>query len=157
MPDILAFGKKMQVCGVLAGPRIDEVERNVFVESSRINSTWGGNLVDMVRATRIHEVIESDNLCKHAEKEGNYLLDGLRQLARQDERITNIRGLGLLSAFDLPNQDLRDTMKRTAMANGLLVLGAGQRSIRLRPPLNVKRAELDHALGLLHETLKALG
>ena len=48
-PDLMAFGKKMQVCGMLAGPRIDEEPDNVFKVSSRLNSTWGGNLVDMVR------------------------------------------------------------------------------------------------------------
>jgi L-lysine 6-transaminase len=48
-PDILAFGKKAQVCGILAGTRIDDLDTNVFRVSSRINSTWGGNLVDMVR------------------------------------------------------------------------------------------------------------
>lgn len=156
VPDVLAFGKKMQVCGVLAGPRIDEVERNVFVESSRINSTWGGNLVDMVRAQRILEIIETDDICKHAAKQGEFLMNGLRHLAQQDERITNIRGRGLLCAFDLPNQDLRDAAKKLAMEKGLLVLGAGQRAIRLRPPLNVKKPELEHALMLIDDTLKSL-
>jgi L-lysine 6-transaminase len=51
-PDIIAFGKKTQVCGIMAGDRIDEVEDNVFVVSSRLNSTWGGSLVDMVRSQR---------------------------------------------------------------------------------------------------------
>ena len=156
VPDVLAFGKKMQVCGVLAGPRIDEVERNVFVESSRINSTWGGNLVDMVRAQRILEIIEADDICKHAAKQGEFLMNGLRHLGQQDERITNIRGRGLLCAFDLPNQDVRDAAKKLAMEKGLLVLGAGQRAIRLRPPLNVKKPELEHALMLIDDTLKSL-
>jgi L-lysine 6-transaminase len=59
-PDIIAFGKKMQVCGILAGKRLDEIEGNVFKVSSRINSTWGGNLVDMVRSSKIMEIIEED-------------------------------------------------------------------------------------------------
>ena len=58
MPDVVAFGKKTQVCGVMAGRRVDEVADNVFAVGSRINSTWGGNLVDMVRSRRILEVIE---------------------------------------------------------------------------------------------------
>lgn len=56
-PDVVAFGKKAQVCGVMAGGRVDDVPDNVFRVSSRINSTWGGNLTDMVRARRILEVI----------------------------------------------------------------------------------------------------
>ena len=50
-PDIISFGKKTQVCGIFAGDRLNEVEGHVFEESSRLNSTWGGNLVDMVRFT----------------------------------------------------------------------------------------------------------
>ena len=61
-PDVVAFGKKTQVCGVMAGGRVDEVPDNVFAVSSRINSTWGGNLTDMVRSRRILEVIERDGL-----------------------------------------------------------------------------------------------
>ncbi len=61
-PDVVAFGKKTQVCGVMAGRRVDEIADNVFAVSSRINSTWGGNLADMVRSRRILEVIEADEL-----------------------------------------------------------------------------------------------
>src|SRR5206468_11056813 len=43
LPDLMAFGKKAQVCGVMAGPRLDEVKENCFRVPSRINSTWGGN------------------------------------------------------------------------------------------------------------------
>ena len=60
VPDLISFGKKTQVCGVLAGPRMDEVSDHVFVSPSRINSTWGGNLVDMVRFDRTLEVMEAD-------------------------------------------------------------------------------------------------
>ena len=155
-PDIVAFGKKMQVCGILAGPRIDEVERNVFVESSRINSTWGGNLVDMVRATRILEIIESDKLEDHARGMGKMLHDGLRELASLDDRFTNVRALGLLAAFDAPTPELRDRLKLACREKGLLVLGAGQRSLRLRPPLNVKKAELEHGLSLLRDVQRSL-
>jgi L-lysine 6-transaminase len=70
-PDILAFGKKMQVCGILAGKKVDEIENNVFRVSSRINSTWGGSLVDMVRSAKIMEIIEEDGLCDKAAKPAN--------------------------------------------------------------------------------------
>jgi L-lysine 6-transaminase len=61
-PDMIAFGKKVQICGFMSSNRIDEVEDNVFHKSSRINSTWGGNLADMVRSRRILEIIEEDDL-----------------------------------------------------------------------------------------------
>src|SRR6195952_2083638 len=65
-PDVVSFGKKTQVCGIMAGRRVDEVGDNVFAVSSRINSTWGGNLVDMGRPRRILEVIEADDLVARA-------------------------------------------------------------------------------------------
>src|SRR5882672_2615089 len=61
LPDLLAFGKKAQVCGVMAGPRLDEVADNCFRLPGRINSTWGGNLTDMVRSRFCLEIIERDN------------------------------------------------------------------------------------------------
>ena len=75
-PDMIAFGKKTQVCGFLCGRRIEEVTDNVFAVSSRLNSTWGGNLVDMVRAGRYLEIIEEDNLVENARVMGEHLLAG---------------------------------------------------------------------------------
>ena len=83
------------------------------------------------------------------------LLDGLKQVATQDDRVTNVRGRGLLCAFDLPNQDLRDRFKKASLEKGLLVLGAGQRSVRLRPPLSVKKPEIDHGLSLILDVVKS--
>ncbi|CUT02935.1 Aminotransferase class-III [Candidatus Kryptonium thompsonii] len=61
-PDIIAFGKKTQVCGILVSERVDEVKDNVFHVSGRINSTFGGNLTDMIRFARVLEVIHEENL-----------------------------------------------------------------------------------------------
>ena len=61
-PDIISFGKKTQVCGMLAGDRIYNMKENVFKESSRINSTFGGNLVDMYRFKLILEIMCNENL-----------------------------------------------------------------------------------------------
>ena len=99
-PDILAFGKKMQVCGILVGNKIDDIETNVFKVPSRINSTWGGNLVDMVRSSQILSIIEEDKLCDNATEVGNYLLEQLSKLAQKHDKMSNIRGRGLLCAFD---------------------------------------------------------
>jgi L-lysine 6-transaminase len=156
VPDMLVFGKKMQACGILVGKRIDEIERNVFVESSRINSTWGGNLTDMVRATRILEIIEADGLVAAAATMGDHFLGGLNELAKLDTRVTNVRGRGLLTAFDLPSGEVRDRFLGACREKGLLALKAGMRSIRFRPTLSVRKAELDHGLGILHDVLKAM-
>ncbi len=148
-PDIISFGKKTQVCGMLAGPKIDEVEHNVFNEGSRINSTWGGNLVDMVRFERILEIIEEDDLVENAVTVGDHLLGRLQQLAAVNAAVTNPRGRGLMCAVDLPTRDARDRILIRCYEEGLVILGCGVRSIRFRSPLTVTEAEIDSGLDML--------
>ncbi|MFI5140120.1 MAG: L-lysine 6-transaminase, partial [Sphingobacteriales bacterium] len=122
-PDILAFGKKMQVCGILASKRVDEVENNVFKISSRINSTWGGSLVDMVRSSKIMEIIEEDNLCDNAAVVGEYLQNQLISIAEKHPVISNVRGKGLLTAFDFPDKTIRDKFIKLGLEKNVMFLG----------------------------------
>ncbi|GAY18956.1 L-lysine 6-transaminase [Mycobacterium sp. shizuoka-1] len=155
-PDVVAFGKKTQVCGVMAGRRVDDVADNVFAVSSRINSTWGGNLVDMVRSRRILEVIEADDLFGNAAQMGAYLLAGLGDLAGQfPGLIGDVRGRGLMCAFSLPGTERRDAVLSALWERGVIMLGSGPDSVRFRPALTVTRAELDRALTALREVLLA--
>ncbi len=156
-PDALAFGKKAQVCGCLVGPKVDEEPENVFKVSSRINSTWGGGLTDMVRCARYLEIIDEDGLLENARVVGERLLEGLRALERElGGLVTNARGRGLMIAFDLPSRELRDRAQDRMLANGLLLLGCGVRSIRFRPSLNLAPAEADAALEIVRKSLKEL-
>ncbi|MDH7514942.1 MAG: L-lysine 6-transaminase [Bacteroidota bacterium] len=149
-PDILVFGKKTQVCGILAGPRIDEIESNVFHVSSRINSTWGGNLTDMVRSRKYLEIIEEEKLVENAERTGAYLLARLQEMAAEFPGIlSNPRGRGLFCAVDFPSQDFRDAVRRKAYEDGLIILGCGERSLRFRPALNVTKEILDEGLDII--------
>lgn len=157
-PDILAFGKKTQVCGILAGPRIDEVEKNVFRESSRINSTWGGNLVDMVRFGRYLEIIEEEGLVENARDIGGHLLRELSGVqSDHPEQVENVRGRGLMCAFDLADGETRDRFRKLAFENGMLVLGCGSRSIRFRPSLSIKLEEIDQGIEIVRRILSKLG
>ena len=156
-PDILSFGKKTQVCGILAGRRVDEVAHNVFSESARINSTWGGNLVDMVRFGRYLEIIDEDRLVDNARDVGAYLLDKLHGFqAERPEQVSNARGRGLMCAFDLPDADTRTEFLKLAFDDGLLVLGCGVRSIRFRPVLSVANVDIDEGLEIVARVLKKL-
>lgn len=153
-PDVLAFGKKTQVCGILCSKRIDDIEDNVFHVSSRINSTWGGNLVDMVRFRRYLEIIEQDGLVEQAARVGKHLMAGLHELATDyPAQVTNVRGEGLLCAFDLPSRKERGEVLGKGMELGILLLGCGERSIRTRPPLICTEADVDEALRLIRLTL----
>ncbi|MFJ4658347.1 L-lysine 6-transaminase [Nocardia sp. NPDC088792] len=153
-PDVVAFGKKTQVCGIMAGGRVDEVPDNVFHVSSRINSTWGGNLTDMVRARRILEVIEAGELADRAAELGPHLLGRLTELAAAHPVVTDPRGRGLLCAITLESSELRDSVvNRLREEEHVLILGTGARSIRFRPPLTVTVAELDEAIDALERIL----
>ena len=154
-PDIFAFGKKTQVCGIAVSRRVDEVERNVFVEPSRISSTFGGNLVDMVRAQRIIEVIVEENLIENARRQGEVLLGQLRELATQAP-IDNVRGRGLMIAFDLPTPEDRDAVIARAYEERLLLLPCGTRSIRLRPHLSLTTDEAEALIQRLTAALAAV-
>jgi L-lysine 6-transaminase len=147
-PDVVAFSKKAQVGGIMAGGRVDEVPDNVFTVSGRINSTWGGGLVDMVRSQRALEIIESEGLIEQAGPKGQQLLTGLEQLRDETGLISNVRGRGLFVAFDLETRDERDaTVTDLRTAEHLIVLPCGERSVRFRPALSVSEDEIDEALG----------
>ena len=157
-PDIIAFGKKTQVCGIAVSNRVEEVENHVFAESSRLNSTWGGNLVDMVRLTIYLELIEKENLVEKAEKTGNYLLNRLYALQKQyPNLVSNARGRGLYCAFDLPSGDKRDKLAELLLEEGSILLGSGHQSIRFRPHLNVKTEDIDFGIDCFKKALDKLG
>ena len=157
-PDIIAFGKKTQVCGIAVSNRVEEVENHVFAESSRLNSTWGGNLVDMVRLTIYLELIEKENLVEKAEKTGNYLLNRLYALQEQyPNLVSNARGRGLYCAFDLPSGDKRDKLAELLLEEGSILLGSGHQSIRFRPHLNVKTEDIDFGIDCFKKALDKLG
>jgi L-lysine 6-transaminase len=156
-PDVIAFGKKAQVCGVMAGGRVDEVPDNVFVVGSRINSTWGGNLTDMVRARRILEVIESDRLIERAGSLGAHLLQSLQSLAAKHDVMLDVRGRGLMCAFTLPSAELRDRIVTVLREDErVMVLGCGTAALRVRPALTVTREEIDRGIAALDRVLTKL-
>jgi L-lysine 6-transaminase len=145
VPDLLCFGKKTQVCGFCATDRVDEIE-SVFSKGGRINSTWGGNLTDMVRFSILKQIIINENLIESAQVVGDYFMDKLKGV------VENVRGRGLMIAFDLENQQRRDeVMKRIECS--MLVLKSGVKSIRLRPHLDFKKTEADLAVDYIRLAL----
>ncbi|MFZ1320153.1 MAG: L-lysine 6-transaminase [Ignavibacteria bacterium] len=156
-PDLIAFGKKTQVCGVLCTDRIDEIENNVFRMPSRINSTWGGNMVDMKRFTKILQIIKEENLVKNCEVMGEYLQNKLTELAgKHSDKISNTRGLGLFCAFDATDGKMRNQIQSGAMENELLILGSGEKSIRFRPPVNIGTEDIDKGIAILDNVINSI-
>jgi L-lysine 6-transaminase len=156
LPDLLSFGKKAQVCGVMAGPRLDEVKDNCFRLPSRISSTWGGNFTDYVRSTHYLRIIAEENLVENARVKGDYLLVELHALARKYPAVSAVRGRGLMLAFDLPSTAQRDAFWKGAYELGLLVVRCGERSIRLRPVLDIKDDIITEALRIMDAQCRRL-
>lgn len=155
-PDIIAFGKKTQVCGIMASDRVDEAPGNVFSTPGRINSTWGGNLVDMVRCAKYLEIIDEEGLVDHAAAMGDRFIEGLRTLAERHPKMSNVRGCGLFCAFTLPGAADRDLLRSLLWEGGLATLASWPTSVRFRPCLNVSADEIDVALERLDDGLHRL-
>ena len=151
LPDLMAFGKKAQVCGIMAGPRLDEVKENAIRLPSRLNSTWGGNLTDMVRSTHYMHIIEQEFLVENAAKVGAYFLEQLRELQQYEPNISAVRGRGLFIAFDLPDSDTRERFWKGLFDLGVLTLRSGERSIRFRPALDITAPIVDEAMDLMRQ------
>mgnify|MGYP001438211674 CR=1 FL=1 len=158
MPDIISFGKKVQTCGIMVSDRIDDIDSNCFRISSRINSTWGGNLVDMVRSRKYLEIIAEEKLVENARIIGEYLLKNLKDLQNEyPAMISNARGLGLLCAFDFDDKEKRNNFINKCYDNNLLLLGCGTKSIRFRTPLNITKDEIDEGLTIIKKALTLIG
>src|SRR5712691_7484984 len=156
-PDIFCFGKKTQVCGFVSNDRIFDIDENVFTIHSRINSTWGGNLTDMVRSQRYFEVIEEEKLVDNAARVGPYFLGELQRFSDEfAQLVSNVRARGLMAAFDLPTADVRDAAIKAMMQNDVMVLASGQQSVRFRPPLNLSMDEAAEGIRRMEKALQQL-
>ena len=151
VPDLMAFGKKAQACGVMAGPRIDEVKDNAFRLPSRLNSTWGGNFTDMVRSTHFMHIIESEKLVENARVMGERIVKSLHAIAAEFPIMTAVRGRGLFIAFDLPDPKTRDEFWKGLFDGGVLALKSGEQAIRFRPALDIHAEAVDEAMDLLRK------
>jgi L-lysine 6-transaminase len=157
LPDVVAFGKKAQVCGIMAASaKFDQIPENVFRKSSRINSTWGGNLTDMVRSTHYLTIIEREGLVENARVMGERFLAQLHNLAAEEPIITGVRGRGLMLAFSLPTTEVRNAFWKACWDAGLLVIRCGERSIRLRPVLDVKPEVIGEVIAKMREALRRI-
>lgn len=155
-PDIIAFGKKTQVCGILVGEKIDEVDGHVFETPSRINSTWGGNIVDMVRFDRILEIMEANDVVDHAAEAGEHLQHRLHEVASDFPSVTNVRGQGLMCAFDVPTGAFRSQLLERCYDEGVVILGCGEHSVRFRSPLTITKDEIDAGIEGIRQALSVV-
>jgi len=147
-PDVVAFGDRLRVGGVMMAYRMEPAANDVV----------GGRLVDLVHARRVLEVVEARSLCGRAARLGRVLVAMLERLAaRFPDHATDVRGRGLMCAFDLCSTAVRDqVVVRLRNDERVLVRPGGPRSIWLRAPLTVNLEELEAGVCAMHRVLAGL-
>ncbi|MDY3561622.1 acetyl ornithine aminotransferase family protein [Gemmata sp. JC673] len=149
-PDIICSAKGI-ASGLPLGAIIAKADVMDWPSGSHA-STFGGNPVACRAALATIELLERE-LMANAAARGEQLRAGLRELGAKHPALTNVRGLGLMTAADLPSPAVREQVIQTAFHRGLLLLGCGETALRFIPPLCVSAAQVDTALGILDGVL----
>ena len=146
-PNIMSIAKALQV-GVTAYDKIfDPVERGV------LSSTWGaGSRIDMAVGTKIIDVINHDRLLSNATIRGDTLKKGLKEMVGK-KGIIDVRGIGLMIGIEFDTIERRDNKLIELFKKGLLLLSAGQKTMRVMPPLTIGEEEVQKALVIMNEVL----
>ncbi len=141
-PDVVTWAKKAQN-GILF---VSEALATFFQEEKKFNTTWEGDSVGMVRLLGLLDTLDLDQV----RRTGDQARAGLESLAR-DYRgiIKNVRGAGVMLAFDVVRADWCDAVLDRAFRRGLILLAAGDRSIRFYPRYDTAASAIDDALAIL--------
>ena len=160
-PDFITCAKGM-ANGVPVGCTITRPEIADSYKGLTI-STFGGNPVTCVAAKATIDLIEEDKLMDNAETAGKHFRQGLEALKEKHAVIGDVRGMGLMQGVELvkdrktkePDSDLTNRVLERARANGLIVGKGGLYAnvVRMSPPLNIPKADIDQALGILDKSL----
>ena len=143
-PDILTSAKALRIGATIAN------EKYFSEESGRISSTWGeGNALSSAMGALTIRVIKDEKLLDNA-----YLVGSYTRTCLEDLGFENVRGKGLMNAFDLETHELRNQFVEEAAKKGLLLMGCGTKSVRLLPPLNVTKREIDICLNIFEDIKK---
>jgi 4-aminobutyrate aminotransferase-like enzyme len=163
-PDIITSAKGLgngtPIGVTIARPEIADAFQGLTI------STFGGNPVSCVTAKAVIDIIEEDDLRSNAEKVGGYFRQKLEELQQEFPLIGDVRGMGLMQALELVTD--RQTKEPAAAATGQLLEQARQRGlligkggmhgnvIRMSPPLNIGKADVDEAIRILRESFRAV-
>ncbi len=160
-PDIMAVSKAL-AHGLPAGAAIARAEVMNW-EPGAHEGTLNGGPVIMEAAKAVLQVIAKEKLLKKSAEQGAYLKDQLLQLQKRYPLIGDVRGLGLMVGIELikdsrktPALEERNKLLDEAFKRGLLLLGAGESSIRLAPPLIITREQIDIGLSIIEDCLKRI-
>lgn len=134
VPDILIFGKKVQVSGIIIDDKYKEILEDPY---QKLAVTFDGELIDIVRATYILKGFQQYNILENVTRFSKILKDALKH------KVLNYRSVGALIAFDFETQMQRDAFIKESFKNHLLVNKAGEKTVRLRPNLALSNQEIE--------------
>ncbi len=134
-PDVITSAKALRVGATIAN-------EDVFPEETgRLSSTWGaGDLLAAAQGAATIDAIDEHDLLETATERGRAMRERLRDA--DTPGVTDVRGKGLMLAAEFVDADRQEAVQERAFAEGLLVLGAGERTIRLLPPLDLTEREV---------------
>ena len=145
-PDIVVFGKKAQVSGIMVKEKLSKI----FKVPVRLEVTWDGDLIDMVRAKFILRAYKKYRILDNVNERSRQLVEGLKNIAK----IENVRAAGLLAAFDFKTKVDRDRFFCNALSNRFLCNKTRDKTIRFRPNLNLSSQEVKEALKIVKQSVK---
>jgi 4-aminobutyrate aminotransferase len=160
-PDIMTLAKGI-ASGMPLGAMISKSTVMNWVPGSHA-STFGGNPVSCAAALKTIDLLEG-GLVENARVVGTYLKSCLEDLQRRFEMIGDVRGLGLMVGVELVRDrekktkaiEERDTLIQKCFRRGLLLLGCGENTVRMIPPLVITREEIDRGLAIFEESLREI-
>jgi 4-aminobutyrate aminotransferase len=157
-PDIVCVGKGI-ASGVPLGAVIARKSLMTWTKGAHGN-TFGGNPIACAAALATIELIGDEFMSNSAEI-GEYTLGVLNEIKGRHRSIGEVRGMGLMLGIEFvkdretcePDDELRDRIIHLAFEGGLLVLGCGKSTIRIAPPLNISRLEIDEGIKIFEEAI----
>lgn len=144
-PDIMSIAKALQVGATAFDKRLEPADRGV------ISSTWGGGArIDLAVGAKIIDVIKRDRLLENATRMGLLIKKGFSEIVGK-KGITDVRGLGLMIGVECESKERRDKVLLNMFRHGLLALGAGQKAMRIIPPLTITEEQVNEGISVMHQ------
>lgn len=152
-PDIVCLSKAFGG-GATIGAAVFKKDYD-FEKLGQHSSTFGGNAMNVAAAWATLEIIERLNLCEAAEKTGVVLGKELNELRKKYPcKIVDVRGIGLMQGIELASPELRAEIVKAGYEEGLILMGAGDKTIRIMPPLIITEEQLKVAMERLEQAIK---
>ena len=146
-PDILVFGKKAQVSGIVVSDYFSEC---LTSSVQKLEVTYDGDLIDAIRANYILNAYEKFNLIQKVD-EKHFFFKTLFQ-----DKVLNYRSSGLLIAFDFETKEKRDIFTKLCFENNLICNGTGEKAVRIRPNLAISENEMDQSAEIFNKVFKKI-